>query len=350
MPEESAITVAVVTEETGAHLGAYFAALRDTPECEGVVVYDPSGAHFEEAKKVLGEKLTAVFKDLDKMLTNAMPRMALVSMEGRSAPPVIGKLLDAGVNILAEKPACTNLADFEKLVEKAEAQNLHLMLALANRIIPAVQTARSLVIDGLLGDLYGAEIHMVADQTRLKSESYLGSWYADRSRAGGGILTWLGIHWLDLTTMITGENVTDVAGFAGIVGGRPLKVEDSAAMSMRFGNGALGTMNAGYYTDRGYHSYIKLWGSDGWLEYQEHLGERTAMPLKWYSNKDPKAGIMNYSGPMEPKGYTPYVRRCVQTCAGLAEPPISGADGLRALRTIFGFYEAAEKGVVVKVG
>lgn len=349
MPKQSSITVAVVTEKEGAHLGAYFEALRDTVECEGVVVCDPSGTHFELARKVLGEKLTAIFKDIQPMLMKAMPDMALVSMEGGNASPVIEKLLDAGVHILAEKPACTEIADFERLVKKAEAADLNLMLALANRITPAVQKAKSLVADGLLGDLYGASIHMVADQTRLKSDAYQATWYADRSRSGGGILVWLGIHWLDLTTLITGQNVTDVAGFAGIVGGTPLKVEDSAALSLRFQNGAHGTMNAGYYTDKGYHSFIKLWGSDGWIEYQEHLGGRTDIPLKWYSNKDAKSGIIEYEGPMEPKGYTPWVRHCVRACAGLTEPPISGADGLRALRTVFGFYEAAEKGISVKI-
>ena len=349
MPEKEVIPVAVITENGGAHVSAYLAALRDTPECEGVVICDPSGTHFELAKKILGEKLTAVFEDLDQMLLKAMPKMALVSMEAVNTPPVVAKLLDAGIHLFAEKPACTNVADFEKLVKKSEAGNLYLMLALANRLTPAVQKAKSLVEDGLLGELYGAEVHMIADQTRLKGRSYPEKWFADRSRSGGGIMTWLGIHWLDLTTLISGQNISEVAGFTGIVGGQPLKIEDSAAMSMRFENGAHGTMNAGYYTDRGYHSFIKLWGSGGWLEYQEHLGGRTEKPLKWYSNKDPKSGIVEYSGAMEPKGYTPYVRRCVQACAGLADPPVSAREGLQVLRTIFGFYEAAEKGVVVKL-
>ena len=348
MPAEKSIPVAVVTEKGGAHVEAYLAGLRDTPECQGVVVSDPSGSIFEPAKKILGEKLSAVFHDLDAMLMKAMPGMAVVSMEAVNSPPVIEKLLESGVHIFAEKPACTNAGDFENLVKKSEAQELCLMLAFANRIIPAVQKAKSLVADGLIGDLYGAEVHMVADQTRLKSESYLSKWYADRSRAGGGIMTWLGIHWLDLTTLISGQKITEVAGFTGIVGGRPLKIEDSAAMSVRFENGAHGTMNAGYYTDRGYHSYIKLWGSDGWLEYREHLGGRTKTPLKWYANKDRK--VIEYSGAMEPTGYTPYLRGCVRACAGLSEPPVSAREGLRVLQAIFGFYEAAQKRVVVKVG
>ena len=68
------------------------------------------------------------------------------------------------------------------------------------------------------------------------------------------------------------------------------------------------------------------------------------MPLRWYSNKDSQSGIIEYDGAMDPKGYTPWVQRCVQACAGLIEAPMSGADGLRVLRTIYTFYDAAEAG------
>jgi hypothetical protein len=41
--------------------------------------------------------------------------------------------------------------------------------------------------------------------------------------------------------------VTQVAGFAGVVGGQPLEVEDSSAMAIRFDNGCFGTMTSGYH-------------------------------------------------------------------------------------------------------
>ncbi len=339
----------MVTEKGGAHLGAYFSALRDSPECDGVVLCDPGKTNAEEARRVLGEKLTAVFEDTDQMLMKAKPVMALVSMEAVNAPTQIDKLLDGNVHVFAEKPACTQIEEFASLVKKADAAKLNLMLAFANRLTPAVQKAKSLINDGLLGDLYGAEVHMVADQTRLKNQSYHTRWYADRARAGGGILTWLGIHWLDLTMLLTGLKISEVAGFSGIVGGQPLKIEDSVSMAMRFENGANGTMNAGYYTDRGYHSYIKLWGSKGWIEYREHLGGRTELPLTWYSNENAKDGIIEYSGPMEPKGYTPFVQRCLQACAGSKPPPVTGAEGLQVLKTVFALYKAAESRATISV-
>lgn len=349
MPE-STLSVAVVTGAGGAHLAAYFAALRDTPECGEVVVFDPSGDCFAAARKILGEKLSAVFKDLDRALTVASPGMALVSVEAVQAPPLIDRLLRAGCHVLTEKPACVRAEDLAPLVDRAEEAKLHLFLALSNRGLPAVKKMKQLVEEGLLGELYGAEVHFAADQTRLTRESYQQSWFADRRRAGGGHLAWLGIHWLDLLTHVTGRRVTEVSGFAGLVGGQALRIEDSAAMTMRFDNGAFGTMISGYYLDKGYHSHLRLWGAGGWIEYGEHLGGVVKDPLRWYSAARPDEGVLSFTSPAEPRGYTPWTQRCVRACLGREEPPITGREGLQVLRTIYSFYEAAEKGIAVKVG
>lgn len=343
------IPVAVVTESGGAHLDAYFEALRDTPECSAVVVFDASGESFAPARRILGEKLFAVFKDLDRLLAVADPEMALVSMEAAHSPAAIRRLLEADCHILTEKPGCVRAEDLDPLVAMAEEKKRHLLYALSNRGLPAVTKIRELIADGVLGELYGAEVHFVADQTRLRSESYHRSWHADRARAGGGHLAWLGIHWLDLLLHLTGRRVVEVGGFAGLVGGQPLRIEDSAAMALRFDNGAFATMTSGYYLDRGYHSRIRLWGSDGWIDYGEHLGGVAEIPLRWYANATPGEGVREFRNPDAPRGYTPWVRSCVRACTGEEPAPISGREALATLRVLYGFYEAAAAGTFRKV-
>mgnify|MGYP003341879855 CR=1 FL=1 len=44
-------------------------------------------------------------------------------------------------------------------------------------------------------------------------------------------------------------------------------------------NGTLGTLNSGYYLDKGYHSMIKIWGSSGWLEMRKH-GAAVPLPTR----------------------------------------------------------------------
>ena len=342
----SALTVAVITQAGGAHLSSYFDSLAQTPEVGRVVVADSSGACFDDARKRLGAKLAAVFPSADALLGDVRPTLALVSMEARHAPHAIDRALTAGCHVLAEKPACVRAEDFEPLVEKASAKGLHLMLALANRLRPAVIEARRIVSEDGIGEVFGVEAHLVADQTRLTRDSYRKQWFSSKERAGGGHLAWLGVHWLDLIFHITGLDVDSVAGFTAVVGGQPIDVEDSAVVSLRLSNGALGTLTSGYYLDRGYHSSIKIWGSRGWLE----LAAIEQQPLRWYDARR-AAGMelreLEFPGPFP--GYAPFVRACVRASAGLEAPPLTGAEGLRVLRTIFTFYDAAKSGETRKV-
>ena len=306
-----------------------------------VSLADPSGSTFAAAQKALGPKLKATGKDSVALLREAKPKFALVTMEAVLTPPAIDAALEQGCHVLAEKPACVRASDFEPLVRKAEGKHLHLMLAFANRLKAEAREAQRLVREGRLGKLYGMEIHLVADQTRLKNEGYRKNWFAQKARAGGGHLTWLGIHWLDMALFITGAEVEAVAGFSGNVGGQPLDVEDANAAALRFSNGMLGTLTSGYYLDRGYHQHIKVWGEQGWLE----LNHQPEVSLKWYSTAEPKvAGVQTYTPPNEPTGYTPWVHACVRAAAGLQDPPVTGREGLRVLDAIYAFYEAAKSG------
>lgn len=339
------ITVAVLTNVGGAHLDAYLAGLAVTEEVDAVVVADPSGASEASARKTLGAKLKSFEKDHAKALADHQPAMALVTMEAVQSPPVIKAALEANCHVLAEKPSCVRAEDFEPLVTLADMKHRHLMLALANRLLGTVQAAKKLIHSGQIGKIYGCELHIVADQTRLKSPTYHQSWFADRARSGGGHLMWLGIHWIDLVMFMTESKIVEAAGFTGIVGGQPLKAEDSAAMALRFDNGSFGTITSGYYLDRGYHSHIKIWGSHGWVQLEPHGGE----PLQWYSTKDTPPQIKKHEGPAKDSSYTPWVKECVRASLGLVPPPLTGAESLHALKTVFACYRAAETGRAQRV-
>jgi predicted dehydrogenase len=342
-----AIKVGVITQAEGSHLTQYFESLAAIPEVEAVALADPSGVTLPRARKALGAKLKEpLYKDPAEMLKQFGPQMALVSMEAALAPPAIDAALEAGCHVLSEKPACVRAVDFEKLVRKAQQKHRHLMLALANRVHAPVQKARELVRAGTIGKVYGMELHIIADQTRLKNPNYPKSWVGTKARAGGGHLIWLGIHWLDLALHITGLRVRQAAGFAGVVGGQPVDVEDSAAVALRFDNGSFGTLTSGYYLDKGYHSHIQIWGEHGWLK----LATVEEDPLQWYGTKDAKdAQVQRYDYPKGDRGYLPFVREAVRASAGLAEAPITGAECLHVLRAIFAFYQAARTGRVQDV-
>jgi predicted dehydrogenase len=335
------IKVAVITQADGAHLPDYFGSLAKITEAEAVALVDPSGSSEPAARKTLGGKLKEVHKDRAAMLKRFAPHLAIVSLEAAAAPPAIDACLEAGCHVFAEKPSCTKAADFEKLVRKAQVKHRHLMMAFANRSHAPVREARRLIQAGKLGKIYAVEVHLVTDQTRLKSPEYRKQWFCHKARAGGGQLTWVGIHWLDLVLHITGLKIKQVTGFAGVVGGQPIDIEDSAALSMRFDNGSFGTMLSGYYLDKGYQSFVQVWGEHGWLR----LAAVEEEPLEWYSSKDAKeAKVETFRYPKGARGYLPFLKACVRASAGLEDPPITADEGLHVLRSIFAFYEAAKTG------
>ena len=348
----SSVDAVLLTGPGGAHLDAYFRALAQVDLVGRVGVADASGAAEGQAREVLGDKLLAFEHDHRKLLAEMKPRFALVSTEALSAPPIICAALEAGCHVMAEKPSCIRAADFAEIVTLAEAKHKHLMLALANRLRPRVEHARKLIRSGAIGKIYGLEQHIIADQTRLRSPAYHKAWFADKARAGGGQLIWLGIHWLDLAMFLTGANVVEAAAFTGIVGGQPLKAEDSAAAILKFDQGFFGTITGGYYLDRGYHSHVKIWGSQGWLQLEPH----GAVQLQWYSTAAGSTGgaapqVQVYDGPPEASDYTPFVRAAAAAAADPnTPPPITGREGLRALQTVFACYESAETGRATRVG
>ncbi|HRK36571.1 MAG TPA: Gfo/Idh/MocA family oxidoreductase [Candidatus Hydrogenedentes bacterium] len=335
---EDHITAGVITNAGGAHLGIYFEALAKVDEVRAVVLADADGASETMARNALGEKLTKVYTDRDAMLATEKPAMAVVSLEAKLSPEAIRATLLSGCHVFAEKPACIHDTEFETLVKLADSSNLLLMLALVNRVNPEVVEARRIVEAGLIGKIYGVEMNLIQDQTRLTNPGYQASWMASKARAGGGHLSWLGIHWLDLAMYITGSRIEQVAGFSGNVGGQPLDTEDSVAMTMKFDKGFFGTLTSGYYLDKGYQSHLKIWGSKGWLQIDSDPPRR----MRWYSSEaGQEPGMKEFIGPEEFDPYIIFMRNAVRASLRLEHAPISGADSLHVLRTVHGLYKAA---------
>jgi UDP-N-acetyl-2-amino-2-deoxyglucuronate dehydrogenase len=336
-PADRKAGVALLTHADGPHLSAYIEAITHTEEISTAWLSDPTGATVASVTKGLGAKWGGVYRSPRELFAAQKPALALVTMEAAVAPPAIDAALDAGCHVMAEKPACVREADFAALARKANEKKRNLMLALANRTDPVFVEARRIVTSGLIGKVYGMDMHTIADQTRLKSAAYQATWIAKKERSGGGHLIWLGIHWLDLAMYITGSKITQIAGFTGNVGGQPLDTEDSAAVAFRFANGAFGNLTSGYYIDRGKHLYIKIWGSNGWLEI--HHAEDN--PLVWVSGKsEPR----RYSPPTGLVAYTAYVTHVTRAALGQETPILSPDESLYVLKTIFAAYRAAETG------
>ena len=245
-----------------------------------------------------------------------------------------------------KKPSCTRSEDFEPLVRLAETRKLTLTLAFYLRVHPGAVKARDLVRSGFIGRPYGAHLLVVADQTRLTRPEFHDSWLASRDTAGGGNLIWLGIHYVDLLQHLTQDRIERVSAMARNVGGQPIDVEDSVGVTFQSRNGIVGTYHGGYYLDRGYHLGLTLWGSRGWLRFDEDNS-----PMEWYSNHpDAPKGVQSFSFSYEVGPYQRLVEAVLDAARGAGPPPATGEECLHVLKTIFSAYKAARTGQAQGVG
>jgi len=215
------------------------------------------------------------------------------------------------------------------------------MLAMATRSGSAIKKTKQLISEGVIGKPYSTSMIWIADQTRLTQPAYHQSWLSDPKRAGGGKLIYHGVHYLDVIQHLLGDSIREINGFTQNVGGQPIQVEDSAAVSFRFNSGVTGTLNTGYYLDRGKQSEIRIWGSHGWLKLQHLEGE----PLQWYSTlPDAPKGVQSFENSDAQLMYELFFQDAIDAIRTHGAPPITTEESLRVLRVVFAAYEAVATG------
>jgi len=71
--------------------------------------------------------------------------------------------LEAGVPVLSEKPLAASLDDARRMVEAAERANVPTATAFNYRYVPAIQYAKKLIDDGVIGDIHHVRVKYLQD-------------------------------------------------------------------------------------------------------------------------------------------------------------------------------------------
>jgi predicted dehydrogenase len=288
------LRVAVITEPTAWHLGALIDALHNQ-EVGQVAVGDVTGGTFDEVRQGGAGKVAATYTDLDELYRDFQPQVALITMEPWRMPPVITQALEAGAHVFHEKPGYVDLDDYRAIYRLAKSRGLHLAIAYISRAYPIVQEARRLIAEGFLGDLLSFQAWFVADQertiqhpaARYEYDVAAGGWFFSKELGGGGHLTILGCHYLDLLCYFLDDRVVEVAALVGQQNPEEIEVEDTACLALRFSSGVLGTLHAGYhligsaagYSGAAYDTFIGFRGTDGYLRLPREMDGFTVHSL-----------------------------------------------------------------------
>jgi predicted dehydrogenase len=177
--------------------------------------------------------------------------------------------LEAGINVVCDKPLCLYLAEARKLKDLAEKRGLILCLTHNYSGYAMVRHAARMVRDGRLGEIKVIQVEHASGWAAkpLEKEGHKqAAWRTDPALAGeASVLYDLGTHAHQLARFITGLEVTDVAAeLSQIVQGRA--INDNANLLLRFSNGARGTLWASMAAVGNEHGLrIRVYGNGGSL-------------------------------------------------------------------------------------
>lgn len=329
------------------HGPGHLAALDACAEVEQLLVWDPEAA--AAAETVSGLSKGALAPGGLEGLLGAKDMPIIVNLQRDcDAAAVTKAALEAGKWVYGDKPGAHTAAHMAEIVAVAEATGNHFCPCYANRIVVILPQILELLRGGAIGQIWSANAHWITSQVALRGPE---SWLFHREYSTGGILPWLACHWLDLLRVLLDAEATEVMAMVATQCNADIDVEDTASVLLRYDNGAIGNVRAGYSLNpfKGYEStdlYFQLEGSLG--------------GLTWFVRGDRPGYLLRSSHPdYREIGWVDAPTQATPTAAGYSgdfwaafleawrtggTPPATAQDALAVLRIIEAAYESSATG------
>ncbi|MCK9478847.1 MAG: Gfo/Idh/MocA family oxidoreductase [Firmicutes bacterium] len=229
------------------HINSYL----NNPKAELYAFCDIIGDRAREKAKLYN--VAHVFTDYKKMLE--LPELDAVSIctwNEQHAPCTIAAL-NAGKNVLCEKPTAMSVDEAIEMKKAADKNNKLLMIGFVKRYGNDCEALKKFIDQDFLGDIYYAKA------VYLRKIGNPGGWFGNKSLSGGGPLIDLGVHFIDLIKYVIGNPKAvsvygatfDKLGNRNNIKGKKIyksasatdndicDVEDLASAMIRFDNGAV---------------------------------------------------------------------------------------------------------------
>jgi predicted dehydrogenase len=244
-------------------------------------VFSSDAEKTKRSAKALGVDEARAYPSVEAMIAGEKARTDGVEVVSIVTPNHVhyvqsAACLEAGLDVICDKPLTTNLADAEKLVALAASKQRLLGVTFNYTGYPMIRHAKQLIADGLIGTLrvVQAEYPQGWLATALeKTGQKQASWRTDPKLAGAGALGDIGSHSFQLVEFVTGEKVSEVAAdVTAIVPGRT--IDDNVNVLLRFASGARGSLWASQVAIGHLNSHrLRVYGENGSIQWFQERPE-----------------------------------------------------------------------------
>ena len=221
--------------------------------------------------------------------------------------------VEAGFNVICDKPLTFDLAQAEELLKVVEKSGVVFAVTHNYTGYPLVRQAREMILNGELGEINATRSSYIQGwlRTRLEADNQKqAAWRTDPAKSGAaGCFGDIGTHAYNLGRYMTGLLPRELsAHLKAFVDGRAL--DDYGTAIVRYDNGALGTVTASQISHgRENDLFIEVDGTKAALEWHQEepnklIVRKNGEPHKIYTrNGGPYVGGLHAASVRLPAGH-----------------------------------------------
>lgn len=224
-------------------------------------------------------------------------------------------------HIFCEKPIDLSIEDIVRTLDIVEENKVKLMVGFNRRFDPNFKKVKSMVSEGKIG-----QPHLLKITSRDPEPPNIE--YVSKS---GGLFLDMAIHDFDMARYIVGSEVTEVFSMGNVLVDKRIGKEgdiDTAITTLKFENGAIGTIDNSRKAVYGYDQRLEIFGSKGAVSvgnnkaenfvYSNESGEHSSLPLNFFMER--------YTD-----SYFSEIKEFVDALVNNYELSVNGNDGLKAV-------------------
>ncbi len=284
----------------------------------------------------------------------------VVTTPNRFHEPIAIAALEAGLDVLVEKPLAHSLESAERIAAVAAESAGICMVGFHNRHAASMAMFTEYRDRGRFGDL----THVEANYVRRRGVPGPGSWFTDGDLAGGGALLDIGVHALDLALYaLDFPEITEVSGVARTTFGTQAEyadpdgfgdtwnaeaetydVDDSVSAFVRCAGGQTISLEAAWATNREQSMDVRVRGTDAGAQFDVGTTDLTILEAG-------TAGCDHYAdveltGDGTQTGYRTQDEQFLEAvCTGNEPPTNTIEEALLVQRVIDAIYRSSETGL-----
>lgn len=244
----------------GAHLKSY----TELPNFKPVAIMSRRKLDSAQIKTDYGVDVT-IYNDYDKFLDDKKIDIVDICTPHPLHAEQAIKAANAKKNIIIEKPIALNFREACRMLDAVEKNGVMTVVCFEVRIFPISKAMKSIINEGLLGDIYYAECDYFHG---------IGPWYKQfewnvKKDMGGSSLLTAGCHSLDILIYLVNSKVEEVFSYSTrnpheIY--KPYEYDTTSVTLLKFNNGALGKVASVTDCMQPYFFNMNIVGSHGTIK------------------------------------------------------------------------------------